>query len=187
MPAILNPFSRLIVRDALANQARSERKSMQEYLLGELERRLEGGEGPGDAWVPFDAIPLPFAGTLETADERTLPKARDRAKVVDEIDLNRQAVVRREALTGDRIVVEVEGAEHGRDLDGGPRGRLRQVRTARLGHDHQRLGIANVGQVTDEAETFNKFNGRFLTAFDAKPHEGALAVRQIFVLEAIGR
>ena len=42
-----------------------------ERALGieELEARLDAEEGPGDAWIPFDDIPLPFAEVIADAQQ----------------------------------------------------------------------------------------------------------------------
>lgn len=37
--------------------------------LAALEERCEAGEGPGDAWVPFDRIPLPFGGVVADSQQ----------------------------------------------------------------------------------------------------------------------
>jgi len=37
--------------------------------LGELAGELEAGEGPGEAWVPFDAIPLPFGEVIADSQQ----------------------------------------------------------------------------------------------------------------------
>ncbi len=41
----------------------------QALTLDALRERLEGDQGPGDAWIPFDAIPLPFDEVVADAQQ----------------------------------------------------------------------------------------------------------------------
>src|SRR6266478_795888 len=49
----------------------------------------------------------------------------------------------------------------------------------------QTLRIADVSQVRNQLQAFDEFFARFETAADAKAHDGASAVRQIFLGEGV--